>query len=390
MMGGLATLATFALVDALLRRSMSAWRAFVFVLLTGTICAMLTGLWQIFFPDFSPLLIHTLQNSLGLICAALWLNYLGLWLGVATEDRMLGLTINLGAIVLVLVAGAMAVLTLVSPQQDWHDLLLLAALLNGASIALPTMAAIRAVTLGDQLAKGVFVDNVLLACMVYGLYARGLNVDMGIGACVVTAVSTVGSIMLGTYLGLRRDRINRQLKRMAALAQGDDPATGLPQGSILLSKVDDAFWRTARRNLECTVICLHVANLYELAETAGHHADKQILAALSARLRRAVGFRNVVGLYHPRCFVVVISAGSKTRLVVNTLQRMHYLMAKPLRIVGSNDVSHIFTPRFGIGAVAVTPSSADAAREIDQAERLALAQYQDPPAQVGDTIPPPA
>ncbi len=378
MLGGLATLATFALVDALVRRSMAAWRAFVFVLLTGLTCLMLTGLSQHLLGDVSPRLVHTLQNSLGLLCAALSLNYLGLWLGVATEDRIVGLSISLGASALIVAATAMAILTLASPPQGWHDLLLVTAIINGAAIILPTIAAIRAVNLGDRLAKGVLVDNVFLACMTAGLYTRSLDVELGTAAYILTAISTVGSIMLGTYLGLRRDRINRHLKRMAGIAQGDDPATGLPQASVLLSKVDDAFWRSARRNLQCTVICLHVANLYELAESAGHNADKQILSALSARLRRAVGFRNVVGLYHPRCFVVVISTDSKTRLVENALQRLQYLTAKPLHVVGTNFASHVFVPRFGIGSVSVTPDNADAARVIDQAERLALAQSHDP------------
>ena len=378
MLGGLATLGTFTLADALIRRSMAAWRAFIFVLLTGITCMMLTGLSHSLLGDVSPLLVHTLQNSLGLLCAALSLNYLGLWLGVAIEDRVVGLTINLGATALLLAAAVMAVLTLASAPQDWRDLLLLTALINGGAILLPTVAAIRAVTLGDRLAKGILVDNVFLACMAAGLYARSLDIELSIAACVLTAVSTVGSIMLGTSLGLRRDRINRHLKRMAGIAQGDDPATGLPQASILLTKVDDAFWRSARKNLECTVICVHVNNLYELAESAGHNADKQILSALSARMRRAVGFRNVVGLYQPRCFVVVISTDSKTRLVENALQRLHYLMAKPLRVIGSDFASHVFIPRFGIGSVSVTPGNADAARTIDQAERLALAQTQDP------------
>ncbi len=94
-------------------------------------------------------------------------------------------------------------------------------------------------------------------------------------------------------------------------------------------------------------------------------------------MRRAVGFRNVVGLYHPRCFVVVISTDSKTVLVENALQRLHYLMAKPLRVIGTDYTSHVFIPRFGIGSVSVTPGTADAARIIDQAERLALAQTQE-------------
>jgi GGDEF domain-containing protein len=220
--------------------------------------------------------------------------------------------------------------------------------------------------------------------MVAGLYARGLHVS-GLGPTVwaATAVCTVGFFMLGTYLGLRRDRVNRHLERLANLAQGADPATGLPKGSVLLSKLDDAIWRSARMNQECTVICLRLQNLYELAEVVGHHADKQILSAMSARIRRAIGFRHMLGLYHPQCFVVVMSTYSNTRLVEKALQRLRYLIAKPLQVVGSDDATHTFLPRLGMGSVLITPANCDPATVLDQAERLALAsnpQAEDPSA----------
>lgn len=374
MVGGLITLAAFALADALIRRSVAAWRAFVFVALTGAASVLLTGMAQTLLPALSLQIVHTLQNSMGLLTGALALRYLGLWMGVAAEDRVVRLCIAGGSTGLILAACAMAILTLLSPPQRWHDLLIITGSINGLAVVLPAVASARAIALGDRLAWGIVAATVLLAFMVAGLYARGLHVEgFGVGSAIFTALNTVAFLMVGTYLGLRRDRIIRRLKQLAGLAQGDDKATGLPKGSVLLSKVDDAFWRSARKDQECTVICLHVRNLYALAETAGHHADQQILSAMSARLRRAVGFRNVVGLYHPRCFVVVISTDNKTRLVETTLQRLRYLMAKPLHVTGHDGSNHAFVPLFGIGSVAVTAHDTSAVQVIDRAERLALA-----------------
>jgi len=378
MLGGLATLAAFALFDALLRRSVAAWRAFVFVVLTGAACVLLTGLTQALFPALPLHAMHILQNSMGLLSGALALSYLGLWMGVAAEDRIVRLTIRWGALGLVLASCVMAVLTLMAPPQQWRTLLLVTATINGFSVLLPAIASLRAVALGDRLARGILTASGLLACMAAGLYARALHYDLGIVAWVLTAICTISFFMLGTYLGLRRDRADRRLQRLAGLAQGDDQATGLPRGSVLISKVDDAFWRSGRRNQECTVICLHMRNLYELADTVGHHVDQQILATLSARMRRAVGFRNVLGLYHPRCFVVVISTDSKTRLIEKTLQRLHYLMAKPLHVTGRDGSNHAFVPSFGIGALPVNTDHADPVTVIDQAERLALAELHAP------------
>lgn len=386
MLGGLATLAAFALVDALIRRRIASWRAFIFVALTGTVCLLLTGLTQALFPDFPPRVLHVLQNSLGLFSGALSLSYLGLWMGPARDDRIVRNSIRFGTISLVLAGTTMAVLTLRSLPEQWQGLLLITAGLNGLAALPPAIASLRAAAMGDRLAWGIVGATGLLVIMVAGLYARALGaVELGIGVWALTAMSTIAFFMTGTYLGLRRDRVNRQLERLASLAQGADPATGLPQRSMLLSKVDDAIWRSARMNQECTVICLHLQNLYELAEIAGHHADQQILSAMSARIRRSVGFRHVVGLYHPRCFVVVISTYSQTRLVEKTLQRLRYLMTKPLQVRGLDDAIHTFVPRFGFGSVVVTEGNADPARLIDQAEHLSLA-----PEQGADDLPTPA
>jgi diguanylate cyclase (GGDEF)-like protein len=378
MLGGLVTLAAFALADAVIRRSIASWRAFVFVALTGTVCLLLTGLTQTLFPDFPLLVLHVLQNSLGLLAGALALSYLGLWMGPARDDRIVRASIGSGTLFLILAACTMAVLTLRSPPEQWHGLMLITAGINALAVLPPAIASLRAAAMGDRLAWGIVGATGLLCIMVVGLYARALHTPgLGMTVWTLTAVSTVAFFMLGTYLGLRRDRVNRQLERLASLAQGADPATGLPQRSMLLSKVDDAIWRSARLNQECTVICLHLQNLYELAEIAGHHADQQILSAMSARIRRSVGFRHVVGLYHPRCFVVVISTYSQTRLVEKTLQRLRYLMTKPLQVRGLDEAIHTFVPRFGFGSVMVTEGNADPASLIDQAERLSQATSPD-------------
>jgi GGDEF domain-containing protein len=373
MLGGVATLAAFAMADALMRRSIASWRAFVFVALTGSACVVMSGLTFSLLPDLPLRVVHVLQNSLGLLSGALALSYLGLWMGTAVEDPIVRITIGVGSLGLVLAACTMAMLTLMSAPQQWHTLTAITAAVNVVAVLLSALAAIRGIAMGDRLAWGILAATVLLLVMVAGLYAHALHVPrLGLFVWFVTAVCTVAFFMLGTYLGLRRDRVNRHLKRLASLAQGDDPATGLPKGSVLLSKVDDAIWRSARMNQECTVICLRLQNLYELAEIAGRNADQQILSAMSARMRRAIGFRYVMGLYHPRCFVVVISTATQTRLVEKTLQRLRYLMAQPLTVVGMDDTQHTFVPRFGFGAVTVTANNADPAAVMDQAERLAL------------------
>lgn len=379
MLGGLVAIASFALIDSLIRHSVASRRAFLFVVLTGSACVVMTGLPQALFPEIGLRLVHTLQNSLGLFSGALALRYLGLWLDAAADDRIMRISIRLGSAGMALSGLVLATITMLSQPDQRHNLMLVTAGLSALAVTLPVVVALRAIATGDRAAWGILGASGLLTCAVAGLSAHALQLT-GLGPPVwaATAACTVSFFMLGTFLALRRDRLNRQLERLAGLAQGDDAATGLPKGAVLLSKLDDAIWRGARNNRECTVICLRLANLYELVEIVGHHADKQILTAMSARLRRAIGFRHLVGLYHPQVFVVVMLTDKDSRLVEKALQRLQHMMAKPLPLTGLDDATHSFIPRIGVGAVRITPDNYDPATVLEQAERRALAHNPEP------------
>jgi GGDEF domain-containing protein len=174
-------------------------------------------------------------------------------------------------------------------------------------------------------------------------------------------------------LGLLRNRHNRQLARLSLLDQGAEPATGLPTGAALLTEVEHVFWRTARRGGICTVVCLHVSNLYELSDTPARSTEHQILTTLAARVRRAAGFRCVVGLYHPRCFVVVITSDKLTEATLEVVTRLRSTVPMPLAVMDAQQAYLPFTPQVGVGVVTLEPDSATPMEVINQAERRALA-----------------
>ena len=378
MLGGLMTLATVAAADAAINRSLASLRGLVFVVLVGSSCILATGLHQIFFPGLGTVTTLMLKFSLGPLTGAVALTYLGMWLGIAKEDRLVNGIVVGGSIVLAIGTVLMVALTVTYGEDASDWLAKTATAFNMTGALLGTIAAMRAVLLGDLLARGIVVASLFLMVTVGGLFFYALNPQaLGPWALSFIAFSTVAFFLVGIAMGLRRNQTNRRLARLESLALGADPATGLPRGSVLLTKVDDAFWRSARLNRECTVICLHLRNLYELGEVAGHASDQQILAAIGARMRRAVGFRNVIGMYHPRCFVIVISAARNQHLAAKALERLRYLLVKPLGITGLNDAIHTFVPRFGIGTVTVDANNADPTAVIDQAERLALGAPED-------------
>lgn len=380
MLGGLLTIGTMAVVDVLRSRSAAAWRSLLFMGVTGSSCVLLSGLPEHLFPGLPTLPVLILKSSLGPLGGAMVLSYLSQWLGVAAEDRLVHHTIVWGSVSLVLTAVVITVLSTEFATNQSAEILLLAAAVSALAVLLATLTAARAAKLGDSMARSMVVGCLFMAGSTAGLYSHQLSPENdNLALAIATSFSTVSFFLVMVSLGIRRNRQIRQLERLAGLSHGTDPATGLPRGSVLLSKVDDAFWRSARLNLNCSVICLHLRNLYELGEEAGHGVDQQILASMAARMRRAVGFRCVVGLYHPRCFVVVLSAVKHQRVADNLGTRLRVLMSKPLEVVGQNEVMHVFTPEFSVGMVTVAAADAVPARAVDEAEQRALASEREAP-----------
>jgi GGDEF domain-containing protein len=127
----------------------------------------------------------------------------------------------------------------------------------------------------------------------------------------------------------------------------------------------------ARASRETAVIAIWVNNLYELSGTAGQHVHQEIQSRMTERLRRAAGFRNVVGLYHPRCFVVVLSAVKSENEVRAMAQRLRVQLQRTTLVGSLSEDDHVFTPQVGIGIVRVPASSAEPTAAMDDAEALA-------------------
>lgn len=387
MLGGLFIMATAAIADALVHRSLASVRNVLFVVSASTVCVVLSGLPEVLWPDIPQGLIRVLKASTGPLAGAIALRYLGIWLGGMREDPIVHRITAWGSVALLACAVALALSTLRATPGEFRQLLIVAALVNLVSVVLATVAAVRAAILGDPLARWMVLACACLAVMVYGIYARALSLPAaGLGTWILTAACVIGYFLIVTMLVITRTRTNRRLKRLAGLQLGADAATGLPTGSALLSEIGDAFARCARGARQCTVVCLYLRNLYQLGDSAGHGVENQIQAAMAARIRRAAGFRSVVGLYHPRCFVVVIPTDMPHQLVNARVVRLRALIAHPLSVVGRHDEHHDFIPRLGIGVVTVDPVNADPLEVLNDAERQALGPGSPGPREAQDEI----
>lgn len=375
MLGGLLTLSAVALGEALGSRTLGSVRNLLFLLLTGTSCVVMTGLPEVFFPGLPERLVMVVKAGLGPMAGAIALYFLGNWLGGVREDPLVHRLTALGGTVLFLCAIALAATASQVSPSDFPGLLLLAAGVNMVPVLLALLAVIRAAQLGDPLARWMAVAIVCLAVMTAGLYARGLDVPgLGLGVWVFTATVTLAYFLIASVLGLLRNRQIRNLDRLSRLEQGAEPATGLPSGAALLTEVEHVFWRAARRGGVCTVVCLYVSNLYEMVDQLEKGAEHQILTTLAARVRRAAGFRCVVGLYHPRCFVVVLSTKKLNNEALDALTRLRATVALPMSVMDARRTYRPFTPQVGMGVISLEPDGSTPMEVINQAERRALAE----------------
>ena len=379
MAGGLFTLAALALADLFNGRSIGALRNLLFVSITGASCLVMTGLPEVFFPGLPERLLMVLKAGLGPAAGAMGLYYVGTWLGGAREDGQVHRLTAFGGALLVSAAVILVVLASQIEHRNFRYLLMATALVNMVPVLLALIAALRAARRGDPLARWMAVAIGCLAITTIGHYLRGLDVPLGLGAWLFISVITLIFFLMASVLGLLRNRHNRELSRLSRLQHSTDPATGLSTGSALIADVEHALWRAARLECQAAVLCLYVSNLYELADVVGPGAEHQILSTVAARIRRAAGFRCVVGQYHPRCFVVVLTMDPHQPPVRATAARMALTVSHPMAVFDEQRGRHPFRPRIGLGVVTLDPGDAVPTEVINDAERQALAMVSSMP-----------
>jgi GGDEF domain-containing protein len=373
MTGGIFAVFVLALVDALSNRTPATLRNIVFVLVIGASCVVITGLPEVFFPHLPPQLMMVLRSSLGPAAGAMGVYFLGGWLGGLREDLLVYRLTAWGGAALLLAALALALVASQADLQDRQLLLLVAAGVNAVPIFIGMVVVVRSAALGDPLARWMIPAIVCLIVMVPGFYLRGLKVSgPGLGTWLITAIAAVTYLLIASLLVVLRTRQKKRLARLLRLEVGADPATGLPTGSALLSRIEQDFWRTTRLRGESTVICLYVSNLYELAKSPEHGLEQQILAAMSARIRRAAGFRCTVGVYHPRCFVVVLTTDRHNNHALDTVEALREVVAQPLAVEGEWRSNYTFMPCVGMGVLKIDPVLMKPVDALNKAEQKAM------------------
>ena len=365
----------FALLASVLNwalaRSSDAAQGVTFILVTGAGVVLLSGLPEYILRISDPRSLLPLKVFIGPLASAFALVHLGSWLGIMREDVLVGRTVRWGSAFMALCAAGLLTWSLLSPQTNPTEILAVAGLVCGLAVVLGTSMALRGARLGDSLATKMCVAAGLMGVMVGGMYAKAMQYQGGLWFWVMIALAIALHYLLMIGLTIERIRERARLHKLAKGSFNNDAITGLPTGAALVSKVDDSIWRAVRLNRSSVVMAVWVSNLYSLREAAGREVDQEIHTILAARMRRAVGFRNVVGLYHPRCYIVAIIATSSPERIYSAAQKTYAALVAGMVVGSIIGRPHKFMPDLGMSVVNIPAGGAEATHAMNQAERLA-------------------
>ncbi len=368
--GGVLVLCATTLIEGLISRDKAAWHVLVGLLLSGSFAVVMSGLLEAVSP--------ALQNSAALFCTkvaigplagAFILLLLGKWLGTQ-RDRALHFSTQWGAVALLATALGLGGLAQAGTARP-DDLLLAAAMADGAGVVIGAHACVRAAVLGDRLAWVMALSCACLAVAVAGLHGIALSPTL-IAAPVqlLTALCAGGFCLISSWLALLRNLQHRAHHHAKAHR---DPLTRLPTRNALFKRIDDAVSRSAWLRRECAVIAVSVSNLRGLNVEAGYDIDHDIASQLAARLVRLAGIHNLVGLYDPACFVVVVPALDQSDSLRQFGLRLAKELRRPVNIRSYRGDDLQYKAELGIGIVLMSQRVMDSFMVLEQAESFAQA-----------------
>jgi GGDEF domain-containing protein len=372
MAGSAGLLTTTAAVAALLLRTAAAWRGLALIGLISASAVLMSGLPEHLLHITDPRLALPLKLTLGPLSGALCLMYLANWLGITAEERGAQRWVTLGS--LCSWVGGLAVLAALYalPGLSTADLLMGSSAVNMVPVVVAIGLTVRNMLLGDALAHWMLLACVCLAAMVLGLYAKGLGLLLGLWVSLAVAGAAMAYLVMAVGLTMLRYQHEQRLQRIAQGNTSTDPITGLSVGSVLLTKADDAMWRSARLGRDAAVLAVWVNNLYELNETGGNETVQEIRLRLTTSMRRAVGFKDVVGLMQARCYVVVVAAAKAPADVDKIAQKLLTMLPRPMRVGAMLGEAMVYTPEVSVGMVYVPNALlGEPLQAMDRALRLA-------------------
>ncbi len=372
-------LTTVAAIDAVRIMTLPAWRGVSFLVLIGISALLMTGLPEHMLDITDENFLLPAKMTLGPITGAVAVSYLGIWLGVTADNKGVGRVLFWTSVLTAL--SAMVVLVMHVAVSAWpvRQGLAISGTITLLSVIVSALVSARTAVLGDKLAWGMTLACLCMVMMVAGLYSKGMHLPLGDAVWALTAVAAVANFVMTTGLTFMRNLAQKKLQRIARDKTTYDLVTGLPIGSVLLSKVDDALWRGARVGNDSAVMAIWVDNLYAYHDQASTEIEQELRTRITAIVRQCVGFRNVVGLTQARCYVVAFSSVKDKLLLLRIAQRVLSSTRKPMKLGFLIGESYVYVPQVSVGIVHVPRAAQGQSLGVmDAAQRLAQQAVQVP------------
>lgn len=370
--GGVITLCLVVGLDFARHRSKASLQLMVYMLVFGACALLMGGLPGPLWPGWEGRSLHIAQALAGPFAATLAIALLRVWVGAGNRDRMTYSALTFGVVVMTAGLAALLILAIRWTEQEMQGFFHAAALLSAGAIVLGTLASSRAAVLGDRLAW-----RMVLGCVLAALVTGALNAKLlGMGLCgwplrLLTAGGVLLYLIVIAWTVMQRGAQYRRLKMRPGTATEMDALTHLPVGASLLARIDEGLRRSARFQRDCAVVAVSIDNLGELGSHGGHELRNGAALTLASRIRAKVGPRDVVGMYHPGCFIVVVAAMQSPANVRKLGLRLAASLREPMALTGMTFETCVFKPDVGVGVIRMAAGKGDSSLALGEAETVA-------------------
>ncbi len=119
------------------------------------------------------------------------------------------------------------------------------------------------------------------------------------------------------------------LARQMAHAALHDPLTSLPNGVLLLDRLETALALASRRDRPLAVCFLDIDGFKQVNDEFGHDTGDQLLQSIGQRLRESVRQSDTVSRYSGDEFVVLLTDGAGLANIAGIAANLLHICAAP-------------------------------------------------------------